>query len=122
MTDTASSELGCRTVSGRFVVNISSYADSQPRTSAAIHEHAWQPTSERLDEVSNPEISRSSSSEASSSISVVSVPFDVTGDGPTMSLGLITCIDCDEILLTELGRREAESVRGGGEELQASLA
>lgn len=30
----------------------------------------------------------STSSAASSSISVVSVPFDVTGDGPTMSLGL----------------------------------
>lgn len=29
------------------------------------------------------------SSAASSSISVVSVPFDVTGDGPTMSLGLV---------------------------------
>lgn len=28
------------------------------------------------------------SSAASSSISVVSVPFDVTGDGPTISLGL----------------------------------
>jgi hypothetical protein len=28
-------------------------------------------------------------SDASSSISVVSVPFEVTGDGPTMSLGLM---------------------------------
>ena len=32
------------------------------------------------------------SSENSSSISVVSVPFDVTGDGPTISLGLVICI------------------------------
>lgn len=32
-----------------------------------------------------------SSSVASSSISVVSVPFDVTGDGPTISLGLVIC-------------------------------
>ena len=31
------------------------------------------------------------SSEISSSISVVSVPFDVTGDGPTISLGLVIC-------------------------------
>jgi hypothetical protein len=35
--------------------------------------------------------SRPISSEASSSISVVSVPFDVTGDGPTISLGLVNC-------------------------------
>lgn len=31
------------------------------------------------------------SSAASSSISVVSVPFEVTGDGPTISLGLAIC-------------------------------
>ena len=33
-------------------------------------------------------LSSSTSSAISSSISVVSVPFDVTGDGPTISLGL----------------------------------
>ena len=59
----------------------------------------------------------STSSEASSSISVVSVPFDVTGDGPTMSLGLRIFIECEETRLTELGRRLAESVAAGGDEL-----
>jgi len=33
-------------------------------------------------------LNSSTSSAASSSISVVSVPLEVTGDGPTMSLGL----------------------------------
>ena len=62
------------------------------------------------------------SSDASSSISVVSVPFEVTGEGPTISLGLIICIEFDDILLTELGRRRDESVAGGGEELCRGLA
>lgn len=57
------------------------------------------------------------SSEASSSISVVSVPLDVTGDGPTMSLGLKIFMLADEIRLAELGRSEAESVAGGGDDL-----
>lgn len=39
---------------------------------------------------------RAISSDASSSISVVSVPFDVTGDGPTKSLGLINCMPLGE--------------------------
>jgi hypothetical protein len=56
------------------------------------------------------------SSDASSSISVVSVPFEVTGDGPTMSLGLMICMLFEEIRFTELGRSSDESVGGGGEE------
>jgi hypothetical protein len=36
-------------------------------------------------------LSSCASSKNSSSISVVSVPFDVTGDGPTISLGLVIC-------------------------------
>lgn len=41
----------------------------------------------------------------SSSISVVSVPLDVTGDGPTISLGLMTLKD--ELVMREIepGRR-----------------
>lgn len=62
------------------------------------------------------------SSDASSSISVVSVPLDVTGEGPTMSLGLITCMDWVDIRLTELGRREPESVAGGGEDLEGMIS
>jgi hypothetical protein len=47
-------------------------------------------------------------SAASSSISVVSVPFDVTGEGPTISLpGLIRCAELG--LMNELGRRDWES-------------
>ena len=52
-------------------------------------------------------------SAASSSISVASVPFDVTGEGPTISLlGLRIC--CAELGLTidpgrELGRRDWDS-------------
>lgn len=59
----------------------------------------------------------STSSAASSSISVVSVPFDVTGDGPTMSLGLgliNCCIPLGPSI--ELGRRWECSI-----ELRADL-
>jgi hypothetical protein len=39
---------------------------------------------------------------------VVSVPFDVTGEGPTISLlGLIRCAELG--LMKELGRRDWES-------------
>lgn len=62
------------------------------------------------------------SSDASSSISVVSVPLDVTGDGPTMSLGLKMCIELEDTLLTEFGLSEAESVAGGGDELIMSVS
>lgn len=51
----------------------------------------------------------STSSETSSSISVVSVPFEVTGDGPTISLGLVICkpfVECSSI---EFGRRWEDS-------------
>lgn len=61
----------------------------------------------------------SSSSDTSSSISVISVPLDVTGEGPTISLELGICMEYDETRLTELGRRDrrvAESVAGGGED------
>lgn len=50
------------------------------------------------------------SSEASSSISVVSVPLEVTGDGPTISLGLKTPVGLDDILFIASGRKDAESV------------
>lgn len=46
------------------------------------------------------------SSDISSSISVVSVPFEVTGDGPTMSLGLMRLRFVDGILEFECGRRD----------------
>lgn len=65
--------------------------------------------------------SSSTSSDISSSISVVSVPFDVTGEGPTMSLGLKICIEFDDIRLTEFGRRDMESVAGGGEDLNVTV-
>lgn len=42
-------------------------------------------------------------SSTSSSISVVSVPFEVTGEGPTKSLGLSNWLGFDEILWTEAG-------------------
>ncbi len=49
-----------------------------------------------------------SSGTSSSSISVVSVPLDVTGDGPTMSLvGLMRWLEC--ALRNDCGRREWES-------------
>lgn len=56
------------------------------------------------------------SSATSSSISVVSVPFEVTGDGPTISLGLVIC---KPFVLSsiELGRRWEDSC-----ELRADLA
>lgn len=73
-------------------------------------------------EETSDEVACWTSSDASSSISVVSVPLDVTGEGPTMSLGLMTCIDWVDIRLTELGRREAESVAGGGEELEGMIS
>lgn len=58
--------------------------------------------------------STSAFSAASSSISVISVPFDVTGDGPTISLlGLIKWAELG--LAKGLGRRDWES--GPEEEL-----
>ena len=57
------------------------------------------------------------SSDASSSISVVSVPLDVTGEGPTKSVGLINPIGLEDIR-ADGGRRELTSV-AGGEDLDA---
>lgn len=54
--------------------------------------------------------SSGSSSTASSSISVVSVPFEVTGDGPTMSLGLGASMEENRLAPTEFGCSEAASV------------
>lgn len=49
---------------------------------------------------------------------MVSVPFEVTGDGPTISLGLNMFIEFDDMRLAELGRSiMVESVAGGGDEL-----
>lgn len=47
------------------------------------------------------------SSATSSSMSVVLVPLEVTGDGPTMSLGigLISCMPFEDAPSVELGRR-----------------
>ena len=53
---------------------------------------------------------------------MVSVPFDVTGEGPTMSLGLKTFIEFEDTRLTELGRNMAESVAGGGDELTKGVS
>ena len=69
--------------------------------------------------------SRPMSSEASSSISVVSVPFEVTGDGPTRSLGLVNWRPPGESpssiaaipAIADLGRREDDSA-----ELRADLS
>jgi hypothetical protein len=49
------------------------------------------------------------SSDISSSISVVSVPLLVTGDGPTMSLGLMRLRFVDGIRWMECGRSDCES-------------
>lgn len=61
------------------------------------------------------------SSEASSSISVVSVPFEVTGEGPTISLGLIICRPLGEspssTPIDDLGRSDDDSA-----ELRADLS
>ena len=66
-------------------------------------------------------ISCATSSEASSSISVVSVPFDVTGDGPTISLGLVNCRPLSErpssIPIDDFGRSDEDSA-----ELRADLS
>jgi hypothetical protein len=66
-------------------------------------------------------VSWTTSSEASSSISVVSVPFEVTGDGPTISLGLISCRPLGEtpssIPIDDLGRSDDDSA-----ELRAELS
>jgi hypothetical protein len=70
--------------------------------------------------VGSPSWGLSRSSATSSSISVVSVPFEVTGEGPTKSLGLSSWfgLGLEEILLAELGRRELEPVADGGEDLK----
>lgn len=43
--------------------------------------------------------------------------MDVTGEGPTISLGLKTFMELDDILFIDSGRRDPESVVGAGEEL-----
>jgi hypothetical protein len=53
---------------------------------------------------------------------VVSVPLDVTGDGPTRSLGLSTLAGFDDTRSTEPGRKRPESVEGGGEELMQKVS
>jgi len=53
------------------------------------------------------------SSDASSSISVASVPLDVTGEGPTISLGLNIVLEC---LSKDVGWSEDDSA-----ELRADL-
>lgn len=72
--------------------------------------------------VGSPSWGLSKSSAASSSISVVSVPFEVTGEGPTKSLGLSNWLGLDDILLAELGRREPEPVADCGEDLSAGIS
>lgn len=61
----------------------------------------------------------SKSSATSSSISVVSVPFEVTGEGPTKSLGLSNWFGfgLEDILWAELGRREPEPAVDWGDDL-----
>lgn len=39
-----------------------------------------------------------------------------------MSLGLMRCMELEEMRFAELGRREAESVAGGGEELPDAIS
>jgi len=57
-----------------------------------------------------------SSATSSSSISVVSVPLDVTGDGPTMSLvGLMRWPEC--ALRKDWGRSDCESIDDDVDEL-----
>lgn len=58
------------------------------------------------------------SSDSSSSISVVSVPFEVTGEGPTRSLGL-TRLGLPDSLWTLSGRRDW--VSGGGDALNKDI-
>lgn len=72
--------------------------------------------------VGSPSWGLSKSSAASSSISVASVPFEVTGEGPTKSLGLSNWLGLDDILLAELGRREVEAVADCGEDLSAGIS
>lgn len=93
MTETASSLDVVRKESGTFVLNnLSCVGVSRGPPATTVPDAltcgvlpvsdgtAWEPVSES----------------ASSSISVVSVPFDVTGEGPTMSLeGLMRCAECD---------------------------
>lgn len=110
MTETASSLEFVRTASGKFVLSIFNCAgiskDEQdlrtgfhtcggPSASASGTE-GWSLVSDC----------------ASSSISVVSVPFEVTGEGPTISLeGLKRCAECG--LTYEVGRRVWESIGVG---------
>lgn len=72
--------------------------------------------------VGSPSWGLSKSSAASSSISVVSVPFEVTGEGPTKSLGLSNWFGLEDILLAELGRREPEPVADWGDDLGAGIS
>lgn len=87
MTETTSSLLGWRTASGKSVESTGSPELGEATTSVT-------------------------SSDTSSSISVVSVPFEVTGDGPTMSLGLKRLMPLVDARCAERGLREAN----GGEE------
>lgn len=107
MTDTASSLLGCRTESGKLVASMRncqaiSIKEGALRRLARL-------TSVPRDALPSVAYARWTSSETSSSISVVSVPLDVTGDGPTMSLGLKRFIELADNRLVEYGLREAES-------------
>lgn len=110
MTETASSLEFVRTASGKFVLSIFSCAGiSKDEQDLRTGSHTCGGPSASA---SGTEGWSLVSDCASSSISVVSVPFEVTGEGPTISLeGLKRCAECG--LTYEVGLRVWESIGVG---------
>lgn len=108
MTETASSLEFVRTESGKFVLSVFNCAGiSKDEQDLRTGSHTCGGPS-----ASGTEGWSLVSDCASSSISVVSVPFEVTGEGPTISLeGLKRCAECG--LTYEVGRRVWESIGVG---------
>ena len=113
MTETDSSSSEVRRWSGSAVLSLFNYGES--KQSSMKQHNSPTVVNESEDCTLGGDISAScTSSEASSSISVASVPLDVTGEGPTISLGLNIVFEC---LSKDVGCSEDDSA-----ELRADLS
>ncbi|SRR6266536_1866320 len=119
MTEMDSSSRDDRKCSGKFVLSLLNCVSHQYSKDKLISAAAHTVACESADpgRMGGVGLSSSKFSVTSSSISVVSVPFEVTGDGPTISFGLVIWMPLGEGPPSiEFGRRLDESA-----ELRADL-
>ena len=108
MTDTASSPAFWRNWSEMLVLSINNYSRGYYVFTQDAH-HDWGLLTWGLISGFDLDDSDCTSGDISSSISVTSVPTDVTGEGPTISLGLMRKLLAEEGRAAMDGRREVDS-------------